>query len=316
MTGLGSCRPTSCVNISYDPSIEDRSYIEGQATCTSAKVGEFCDKKCARGFIGGGPAECKQDGNFSQPPTCEKVKCAPPPTGADFSFSCSSSLYEYGTTCRTLCREGHKPKTAAMTSIQCGINDDGAADIGAWDKTDIVCVKKECADPPALPNGDYECEGGGNEPGTAREGSLCKVNCHTGYYYQQAANGVDAKNQGITCNDQVWDDPGQCTELQCYVDDMQPVAYGLSKHDTELAPCRVMPGGSTCTQFRCVSGYDLMGKLECVLGEITRPLCIPTGETVNGFLELEMELDWSQTIVTDYSKTTTALAHMVRPNIF
>ena len=128
-----------------------------------------------------------------------------------------------------------------MNSIQCG---DAEGPIGAWDNTNIRCIRSTCPLPPGpngmMLNGQYICDF--EEPGQYQEGTNCQVTCSEGYIHE-GADELFGQYNGITCLNGVWNNPGVCRELSCNIQDLRPIAHGMQVNHQALAACQTLKGG-------------------------------------------------------------------------
>ncbi|CAM4710922.1 unnamed protein product [Lepidochelys kempii] len=235
--------------------------------------------KCQEGFESMGLNEVTcEDGEWSQPPTCQDMRCAPPPEIPDGRIrGAKQQRYLPGDIVRYQCSQGLS--LFGFPTVKCKE--------GKW-SVSPVCKEAagKCGYPPAVDNGDIMVFPQKEyEPGS-------KVEYKCQHFYRM--NG----SASVSCESGQWTDPPVCLEPCTTSPEVMEKNNIRLRWRTEM---KLYSEGGDFIEFDCKNGYasnppSSAFRVQCVEGKLAYPKC-KKSELCITFLE-DMEknnigLKWS-----------------------
>nr|XP_042895666.1 sushi, von Willebrand factor type A, EGF and pentraxin domain-containing protein 1 isoform X2 [Parasteatoda tepidariorum] len=222
--GKPTCAPVDCgmpPNVSNSQFVTDGGWI----------FGGKASYKCNFGYQlkGAVSVTCKEDGSWSDPPTCEVVNCVPPPYIEHGSFvvhntpGLSEATYS--------CKKGYK--LIGLKQHTCIGND-------AWDIKNIYCELILCGEPPSIAFGKIVV------PSNFTVGSRGTFHCFPGYRIVGSTT-VECSWQGV------WEGkPPHCVPITCPSPE-EPEHGEVIGNDYSF---------KSAVLYSCQKGYEIYGRDE------------------------------------------------------
>ncbi|CAM4601627.1 unnamed protein product [Lepidochelys olivacea] len=216
--------------------------------------------KCQEGFESMGLNEVTcEDGEWSQPPTCQDMRCAPPPEIPDGRIrGAKQQRYLPGDIVRYQCSQGLS--LFGFPTVKCKE--------GKW-SVSPVCKEAagKCGYPPAVDNGDIMVFPQKEyEPGS-------KVEYKCQHFYRM--NG----SASVSCESGQWTDPPVCLEPCTTSPEVMEKNNIRLRWRTEM---KLYSEGGDFIEFDCKNGYasnppSSAFRVQCVEGKLAYPKCKKSG---------------------------------------
>ncbi|KAK3518957.1 hypothetical protein QTP70_016216, partial [Hemibagrus guttatus] len=215
--------------------------------------GAVIEAKCIKGYqlVGDPIRNCRENGWDGRPPTCEAVRCLPPPSIKDGAFEPEKEDYEYEDGVTYSCKKGLELIGAQLLTC---------SDNGTFQPAPPRCLRVSCERPEILNAVRIE---GKSPPYKHRD--FVRYQCNKGYRMEGSDH--------LICTEKGWDPPPpQCTVITCV--NPPNITNGVFNPKKELYEYEQI------VTYSCDEGFKLIGdsSILCTLEGKFEPLlsqCLP-----------------------------------------